>query len=222
MMNNTTLDSKFAYLIGVIPFIGLIVGCDDGDHHGTVLDRVREQQVHRSDTTETKQSDQTKRDLPETVPVDVQDDRSFRALARTDQLERYPCSGCHVSDQKIRPSEELNPVNRRAHWKQSLNHGEAEEMDCGTCHGNEPQNQLRTPGGSSVSFDRPDRLCGNCHGQQVRDWKGGSHGKQYRFWQWNDQPVRYNCTTCHDPHDPSFKKRWPATYPSLPDRNAGD
>jgi hypothetical protein len=39
---------------------------------------------------------------------------------------------------------------------------------------------------------------------------GGAHGK--RVTNWAGTRVVKSCTSCHDPHSPLFKKRWPKTY----------
>jgi cytochrome c2 len=39
---------------------------------------------------------------------------------------------------------------------------------------------------------------------------GGAHGKRISYWA--GQRVVKNCTACHDPHSPRFKKRWPVIY----------
>lgn len=215
-MINTTLFVKCVFLVGLLTTFQVLSACDR-QHEETVLDRIHRQESSGSERHE--RSNRELRDLPPAVRVEPERASPFRTLARTDELERYPCSGCHVSGERVTSNREVNPADRRAHWKQSLSHGSEEDMDCQTCHGSEPEDKLETPNGTPVSFNRPDRVCQTCHGKQVRDWKGGSHGKQYKYWDWSEAPVRYNCTTCHDPHDPSFEQRWPATYPNKPEQS---
>ncbi len=156
-------------------------------------------------------------DAENTVRVSNEDGSDFYTRTRTQEMKRYPCSSCHESGGTTVSSSTTGNNKRKAHWRIDVRHGENGTMSCSTCHGNESADALQSPDGREVSFDRPDQLCKTCHGKQVRDWKGGAHGKQHKFWQ--GPSVRYNCTTCHDPHDPAFKKRWPAKGPSFPDRS---
>lgn len=140
---------------------------------------------------------------------------TLATLPRKKHIEKYPCSNCHVSgfdgETKQKPSE------RRAHWDLEINHGD--DLTCSSCHFEDDVDLLKTLRGDTVPYNRSYRICGQCHFEQLRDWKGGAHGKQVKGW---DKPrVIYNCSTCHDPHDPAYEKRWPVTYPSVP-RTAND
>lgn len=186
----------------IVVFIGiLLVGCGESRHES------RFAQLAEHDTTSIKVRNVVRQ---ETTPVEYRRGALF-TLDRVEHLEKYPCSNCHVSGMK--PTTNGQPRDRRAHWGLKLNHGEA-DLSCSSCHFEDDMNSLRTLQGDTVSYDRAYRVCGQCHFEQLRDWKGGAHGKQVRGW---DQPrVIYNCATCHDPHDPAYEKRWPVTYPSVP------
>ncbi len=131
---------------------------------------------------------------------------SFRVLARKSQIERYKCSSCHT-DKAVaaRQGGELT------HGNVVLDHGaEGQGLICIDCHHPQERDYLEDKKGRKIDFDHSYQLCGQCHFRQKRDWLGGAHGK--RAVNWAGERTVYNCTTCHDPHSPRFKKRFPATY----------
>ena len=89
-----------------------------------------------------------------------------------------------------------------------------ERFSCSKCHNNQPvpiaQSAEMAHGTIALDHGSEDRplSCYTCHNK--KDWVGGAHGK--RIANWAGQRVVKNCTACHDPHSPRFKKRWPATY----------
>jgi hypothetical protein len=108
----------------------------------------------------------------------------------------YPCSACHA-DQK-------NPEKRELafHDEQAgvLSHGERWCLDC---HDFQDRDVLRLANGAKVPFTESYRLCGQCHGDKLRDWKVGVHGK--RTGHWDGEKTYFLCVNCHDPHSPRFK-----------------
>ena len=134
---------------------------------------------------------------------------TFRVLARKDAISRYRCSVCH--------NETRVPVRDGVlftHGDITLNHGrERDSLSCGDCHNEKERDFLVGKKGVKVDFDHSYQLCGKCHFRQKSDWVGGAHGKRVGYWA--GERVINNCTTCHNPHSPKFKKRMPATY-SLP------
>jgi hypothetical protein len=54
-----------------------------------------------------------------------------------------------------------------------------------------------------VPFTESYRLCGQCHGDKFRDWRGGIHGK--RVGMWDGAKTYFLCVNCHNPHSPRFK-----------------
>lgn len=205
--------NKLLLFFMVIISGGMLLGnmaCDRQEVHS-----VREKIEHEE--RDTKHDISNKDQLPpklreQVVRVSKEKGPDFFTLKRTGEMKRYPCSNCHMDRETT--FSESNQSSRKAHWNVDLSHWKGGHMSCSTCHGNESSDQLQTSDGRSVSFNRPDQVCETCHGKQVQDWKGGAHGKQYQTWQ--GPPVRYNCTTCHDPHDPSFEKKWPETFPNIP------
>jgi hypothetical protein len=130
----------------------------------------------------------------------------FWTETRKDKLQRFSCSQCHNN----------KPVTSRraaevAHGDVVLNHGsESRPLSCFTCHNKDERDFLVTEQGMKVDMDHSYQMCGQCHFRQKRDWVGGAHGKRISYWA--GQRVIKNCTACHDPHSPRFKKRWPVTY----------
>ena len=108
----------------------------------------------------------------------------------------FPCSACHA-DQK-------NPEHRELafHDEQQsvLAHGERWCLDC---HDLDDRDRLRLASGVRVPFTESYKLCGQCHGDKLRDWKVGVHGK--RVGRWDGQKTYFLCVNCHDPHSPRFK-----------------
>ncbi|MFZ1984735.1 MAG: hypothetical protein WAU91_10005, partial [Desulfatitalea sp.] len=135
--------------------------------------------------------------------------RPFWTETRKDKVQRFKCSQCH--DNSTVTAEDAAAV---AHGEIVLDHGGAQKpLACFTCHKDNPRDSFETEKGVTIDMDHVYELCGQCHFRQKSDWIGGAHGK--RIDNWAGQRVVANCTSCHDPHAPLFKKRWPATY-SLP------
>ncbi len=134
---------------------------------------------------------------------------TFRVLARKDAIQRFRCSSCHTNKK---------PLARNGfsftHADIIINHGyEGDSLACLDCHQDKEKDFLVGKKNHKVSFDHSYQLCGKCHFRQKSDWLGGAHGKRLKYWA--GERVIYNCTTCHNPHSPRFKKRMPATF-SLP------
>jgi hypothetical protein len=130
----------------------------------------------------------------------------FRAETRKDKIQRFKCSQCH-NNKPVR----IALAAEMAHGEIVLNHGsEARPLSCYTCHKKDERDFLVTEQGTKIDMDHSYQMCGQCHFRQKKDWVGGAHGKRISYWA--GQRVVKNCTGCHDPHSPRFKKRWPATY----------
>ena len=125
---------------------------------------------------------------------------------RKDKIRRYKCSQCHNNKPvTIALAKEI------AHGDIVLVHGGRDKpLSCYTCHKRDERDFLVTERGVKVDMDHSYQMCGQCHFRQKKDWVGGAHGK--RVSHWVGQRVVKNCTACHDPHSPRFKKRWPKTY----------
>ena len=130
----------------------------------------------------------------------------FRTETRKDKMQRFKCSQCH-NNKPVR----VEKAAEIAHGEIVLNHGsEARPLSCYTCHKKDERDFLVTEQGTKIDMDHSYQMCGQCHFRQKKDWVGGAHGKRISYWA--GQRVVKNCASCHDPHSPRFKKRWPAIY----------
>ena len=130
----------------------------------------------------------------------------FWTETRKDKIERFKCSQCHNN----KPVS-IEQAAEMAHGDIKLDHGSREKpLSCYTCHNKETRDSLETEAGMIVDMNHSYQMCGQCHFRQLKDWVGGAHGKRVSYWA--GQRVVKSCVSCHDPHSPRFKKRWPVTY----------
>jgi hypothetical protein len=94
-----------------------------------------------------------------------------------------------------------------------LKHDE-ENRWCMDCHDANNRDMLHTASGQLIRFEESYKLCGQCHGPKLRDWKEGIHGR--RTGEWNGRKEYLLCAHCHDPHSPKYKKMKPAPPPQKP------
>jgi len=120
----------------------------------------------------------------------------------------FPCSECHGDM-------ELNTQRREldAHEDIVLKHDE-ENRWCLDCHDAKNRDMLHLADGRLVDFRESYKLCGQCHGPKLRDWRKGVHGR--RTGSWNGQKKYLLCAHCHNPHSPRFKKIKPEPPPVKP------
>ena len=121
----------------------------------------------------------------------------------------YPCSMCHEDM-------ESNPERRELeefHDDIVLKHDE-ENRWCMDCHDADNRDMLHTASGQLIGFEESYKLCGQCHGPKLRDWKEGIHGR--RTGEWNGRKEYLLCAHCHDPHSPKYKKMKPEPPPQKP------
>jgi len=124
----------------------------------------------------------------------------------------FPCTSCH--DGK---SMKVNTQRRELvdmHGDIRLNHG-PESRWCLDCHDAGSRDNLHLASGEKVDFTVSYRLCGQCHGDKLRDWRVGVHGK--RTGSWNGPKQYLLCVHCHDPHAPRFKALKPMAPPIRPE-----
>jgi hypothetical protein len=62
---------------------------------------------------------------------------------------------------------------------------------------------LHLTSGEAIPFTESYLLCGQCHGDKLRDWRVGVHGK--RVGRWDGEKTYFLCVNCHNPHTPRFK-----------------
>jgi hypothetical protein len=120
----------------------------------------------------------------------------------------FPCTDCHKN---LTP----NPVRRvLVDWHDDIsamfNH-DSENRWCLDCHDFKSRDSLRLASGKLLDFKESYKLCGQCHGEKLRDWKVGVHGK--RTGEWNGKKEYLLCVNCHNPHSPKFKELTPELPP---------
>jgi len=113
------------------------------------------------------------------------------------------CATCH---KEIREPQHKNIV---------LKHAE-EQRGCLDCHSRTDRDVLHLVNGTTVSFTESYKLCGQCHGPKLRDWKLGIHGK--RTGMWDGKKEYLLCVHCHtNPHQPAYPKLVPDPPPARPE-----
>ncbi len=122
----------------------------------------------------------------------------------------FPCSQCHADMDVNTQRRELVDM----HDDIVFNH-DSENRWCLACHDAQNRDSLRLASGLNISFDDSYKLCGQCHGPKLRDWRLGIHGK--RTGEWNGKKQYLLCVYCHDPHSPKFKALEPKPRPLRPD-----
>jgi len=121
----------------------------------------------------------------------------------------FPCSGCHEDL-------ELSPIPHKMtkrHKEIVLNHGPTDRW-CLDCHTLNNIDKLHLASGKLIDFTESYKLCGQCHGPTLRDWKAGEHGK--RSGSWSGKKEYLLCASCHNPHSPKFQPLKPLPPPVRP------
>ena len=124
----------------------------------------------------------------------------------------FPCTSCH--DGK---TVKLNTQRRKLvemHDDILLKHGPPSRW-CLDCHDPDNRDRLRLVSGERIEFTSSYLLCGQCHGDKIRDWRVGVHGK--RTGSWNGEKTYFLCVSCHNPHSPHFKALKPMPPPVHPE-----
>jgi hypothetical protein len=150
---------------------------------------------------------QTAREYPSRpLPPDVQ-----AALLPPPPMddEYFPCSDCHEDEPTDRTVRDLEDE----HEDLELAHG---KLWCLECHAVEDRDLLHLADQRTVAFEESWRLCTQCHGSKLADWRAGVHGKRTGHW-WGPKEY-WNCVACHDPHSPAFKSLEPKPVPQPPER----
>ncbi len=111
----------------------------------------------------------------------------------------FPCSACHKDLPRNAERRELAFHDEQ----QAVFDHDAEHRWCLDCHDLQNRDVLHLTSGAPVPFESSFLLCGQCHGDKLRDWRLGVHGK--RVGQWNGAKTYFLCVNCHNPHSPRFK-----------------
>lgn len=123
----------------------------------------------------------------------------------------FPCTSCH--DPKTMPANTKRRPLEGMHGDIELKHG-PESRWCLDCHDAGHRDQLHLVNGDRIEFTASYLLCGQCHGDKLRDWRVGVHGK--RTGSWNGAKQYLLCVSCHNPHSPHFKALKPLPPPTAP------
>jgi len=121
--------------------------------------------------------------------------------------EFFPCSDCHEDET---PDPEIRELEDE-HNDKKLAHG---DLWCLRCHDLNDRDSLHLADGALVAFEESWKLCTQCHGNKLAEWRAGVHGK--RVGHWRGPKEYWNCVACHDPHSPVFKKLEPKPPPHRP------
>lgn len=120
----------------------------------------------------------------------------------------FPCNECH-SDMVPNP-QRRNLVDMHDDISAVFDH-DSENRWCLDCHDLNNRDSLKLASGKLLDFKESYKLCGQCHGDKLRDWKVGVHGK--RTGEWNGQKEYLLCVHCHNPHSPKFQQLTPEPPP---------
>ena len=202
---------KEALLLLSIMLYPSFFGCSGGEHdapgkHSSVMERINQavQPNNNAGLTSDRWLEGVEYESVKGMTLHGVD--TFFVEKRTDKIGRFNCSECHtvpLAGMKL-----PEPGLVRAHWEIELHHASEQIMTCQTCHASNAMDSVQLLGGENISFNESYRLCAGCHSTQAADWVGGAHGK--RRGSWALPRVVASCTSCHNPHDPGFKSRFPA------------
>lgn len=115
---------------------------------------------------------------------------------------RIACATCHSL--KATATVPTRPADvEEVHVGLAFDHG---EVSCASCHaakaGEAPL--LHLADGTPLPTTEAMRLCGQCHGPQLRDYEAGAHGGMDGHWDLTrGGRTRNHCVDCHDPHVPA-------------------
>ncbi len=91
----------------------------------------------------------------------------------------FPCNDCH-SDMEPNPTRrEL--IDMHDDISANFDH-DSENRWCLDCHDLNNRDSLKLASGKLLDFNESYKLCGQCHGDKLRDWKVGVHGKRTGNW----------------------------------------
>jgi hypothetical protein len=125
----------------------------------------------------------------------------------------FPCNDCHKFQKPV-------PVRRKLNWHEDIteifNH-DSQNRWCLDCHDFNNRDSLKLASGQLLDFKESYKLCGQCHGDKLRDWKVGVHGRRTGYW--NGKKQYFLCVSCHNPHSPKFKPIKPEPPPVREDES---
>jgi hypothetical protein len=129
-------------------------------------------------------------------PAPAAADNKVVVSPRIPELRAYPCyAQCHS---QLVPNPTPRDLEEFHHGKQLVHGGTL--IWCTWCHTEGELDKLHLLDNTKISFDESYRLCGQCHGDKLRDWTNGIHGRQTGSW--SGTKLRASCPVCHNPHRP--------------------
>ena len=143
--------------------------------------------------------------------VDIATDSAQLIPIESFSSDYFPCNDCHSEIEPNTHRRELVEM----HDDIIFDH-DSENRWCLACHNTINRDSLILAGGKLLGFNESYKLCGQCHGPKIRDWKLGIHGK--RTGEWNGQKQYRLCVHCHDPHSPKIKSLKPMPPPRRPEQ----
>jgi hypothetical protein len=156
-----------------------------------------------SDNIETEQ---VKSEKPEIKSVEKYMEFAVEQPPFTEGI--FPCNDCHSEIEPNAARREL--VDMHDDISAIFDH-DSENRWCLDCHDMNKRDSLKLASGKLLDFKESYKLCGQCHGEKLRDWKVGVHGK--RTGEWNGKKEYLLCVHCHNPHAPKFKELTPEPPP---------
>ncbi len=196
--------TKLKQSIFILLLIISMISCkDDHNEYHNVIDKIEANSVsYKRDSTFSN----NQFEISELIKV-TDNEPNFYIKNRKNSIESYACNECHD-----KPVSQLQTENlgKKAHWDIKLKHADTKTMTCLSCHSENNMDNLHSITGEKIDFNFSYQLCSQCHNKQEKDWKGGAHGKNISGWK--TSRVSKLCVECHNPHQPSFEKRWPARY----------
>ena len=179
------------FLLAFLSFVVLLCGCSIHDDQPDFFDYVPEEGT-----------------VWEGKDVGSSEQYAVGAPPFTDGI--FPCMECHI---EIEPNRERRALVDMHDDIDAIYDHDSENRWCFSCHDVDNRDFLRLANGDLLDFRESFKLCGQCHGAKLRDWKEGVHGK--RKGMWNGKKEYLLCVHCHNPHSPKFKPLKPEPPPAL-------
>ena len=127
----------------------------------------------------------------------------------------FPCNDCHS---EIKPNSHRRKLTEFHEDIDAIFNHDSENRWCLDCHDTNQRDSLKLASGKLLDFKESYKLCGQCHGEKLKDWKVGVHGK--RTGEWNGKKEYYLCVHCHNPHSPKFEELTPEPPPVMQSRKS--
>jgi len=120
------------------------------------------------------------------------------------------CDTCHGEGLDGKLADQADP-DVPVHGDVEIRHG---DLSCDFCHAAD-RTKLHLADGTEFGLRDALRLCTQCHGPQVRDYKAGVHGGMNGYWDLRRGPRdRNHCVDCHAPHSPKYERVMPVHMPN--------